>query len=396
MASTDQAIEDAIHNTVASIWDKKGARDSLTVNGVRKAVEETLSLGSGFLTGDEWNRKSRNIIKELVEKLSKEDSESDEEPEEPATKSNGKNKRKTNADSRPSNKRAKKAKATAKSPKAPRKIASSEDESEAELSIAELSDNAEASDKNTTTPNAIHNSGNGMSGDESDLSSVIDEPPTRKRTSVAKAKSKPEPKPKPAPRKLPSPQSADQQEVKKLQQQLGKCGVRKIWGVELKAYGDDDRAKIQHLKNLLRDCGMTGRFSDARAKEIKEQRELMADLHDVQAMDQTWGASEAATGRTTRASRRAAPKSLKIHNQVIEGLSDESEGDDENGDSGEDEGMEKEKPKKKRAVSKKPESDDDDDDDDNDDYDDDDKISSDAISDGDESDEASNMSDDSE
>ncbi|KAL2884681.1 putative transcriptional regulator protein [Ceratocystis lukuohia] len=395
MSPTDQAIEDAIHNTVTSIWDKKGARDSLTVNGVRKAVEETLSLGSGFLTGDEWNRKSRNIIKELVEKLSQEDSESDEEPEEPeepATKSNGKNKRKANADSQPSNKRTKQAKATTKSSKAPRKVASSEDESEAEISVAELSDKAEASDKNTTTPSAIHNSGNGESGDESDVSSVIDEPPTRKRTSVAKAKSKPEPKPKSAPRKLSSPQSADQQEVKKLQQQLGKCGVRKIWGVELQAYGDDDRAKIQHLKNMLRDCGMTGRFSDARAKEIKEQRELMADLHDVQAMDQTWGASEAGNGRTTRASRRAAPKSLKIQKQVIEGLSDESEGDDENGDSGEDEGMEEEKPKKKRAISKKPESDDDDD---NDDYDDD-RISSDAISDGDESDEASDISDDSE
>ncbi|KKF92473.1 hypothetical protein CFO_g5178 [Ceratocystis platani] len=395
MSPTDQAIEDAIHNTVTSIWDKKGARDSLTVNGVRKAVEETLSLGSGFLTGDEWNRKSRNIIKELVEKLSQEDSESDEEPEEPeepATKSNGKNKRKANADSQPSNKRTKQAKATTKSSKAPRKVASSEDESEAEISVAELSDKAEASDKNTTTPSAIRNSGNGESGDESDVSSVIDEPPTRKRTSVAKAKSKPEPKPKSAPRKLSSPQSADQQEVKKFQQQLGKCGVRKIWGVELKAYGDDDRAKIQHLKNMLRDCGMTGRFSDARAKEIKEQRELMADLHDVQAMDQTWGASEAGNGRTTRASRRAAPKSLKIQKQVIEGLSDESEGDDENGDSGEDEGMEEEKPKKKRAISKKPESDDDDD---NDDYDDD-RISSDAISDGDESDEASDISDDSE
>jgi hypothetical protein len=48
---------------------------------------------------------------------------------------------------------------------------------------------------------------------------------------------------------------------------------------------------------MLRDVGMDGRFSEQKAREIKERRELMADLEAVTEMNDMWGAS---TGRPKR------------------------------------------------------------------------------------------------
>ncbi len=50
---------------------------------------------------------------------------------------------------------------------------------------------------------------------------------------------------------------------------------------------------------------MDGRFSEAKAREIKERRELEADLEAVKEMDKNWGVSGG------RASRSRAAKSLK-------------------------------------------------------------------------------------
>ncbi|KAL5594309.1 hypothetical protein BROUX41_001251 [Berkeleyomyces rouxiae] len=385
MTPTDETIEAELGAAVKDLWKRN--RDEITVNGVREAVENKLGLDSGFLKSPEWNRKSRDLVKTLVEKLSDEESEVGENPEEseeePSKKPSKNNKRKASTDSEPDRKRTKKT--TTKTSKSGG--SSSESGSEADLSVPELSDTASGNEDAKSNAPEEHKTEKDDSGDESDMSSVVDEPPVPKRGS--KAKSKSDPKPKPTRQKPSATQSADQQEIKKLQQQLGKCGVRKIWGVELKSCGGDDKAKIRHLKDMLRDCGMTGRFSDARAKEIKEQRELMADLQAVQDMTQTWGASKDGA-RSTRASRRAAPKSLKIEKQVIEGLSDESdeEGGDEEGD--------EEKPKR-RGASKQVNTDDDDDgddDDDNEDYGDD--SGSDAVSSAEESDEPDAMSDESE
>ncbi|KAF2965723.1 hypothetical protein GQX73_g7847 [Xylaria multiplex] len=117
------------------------------------------------------------------------------------------------------------------------------------------------------------------------------------------AKEAPKPK-QPASKEL----TGDELEIKKLQGQLVKCGVRKIWGIELKKYGSDGKAKIRHLRGMLRDVGMDGRFSEAKAREIKERRELMGELEAVNEMNELWGLE----GRSGRASRsKAVRKSLK-------------------------------------------------------------------------------------
>ncbi|EFX03378.1 hypothetical protein CMQ_5428 [Grosmannia clavigera kw1407] len=115
--------------------------------------------------------------------------------------------------------------------------------------------------------------------------------------------------------------SPDEVEVKKLQSQLAKCGVRKIWGIELKRFGDDAKAKIRQLKSMLHDLGMDGRFSEAKAREIKERRELMADLEEVQEMNRNWGVN--GSGRASRSRMVKTPK---------EESSDEAEEREEGGE----------------------------------------------------------------
>ncbi|OHF01230.1 transcriptional regulator [Colletotrichum orchidophilum] len=161
----------------------------------------------------------------------------------------------------------------------------------------------------------------------SELSDVIDEPPKPKRKkkeagvgSKTKAKAT---KQKKAPA---APESPDDAEIKKLQSHLVKCGIRKIWGFELKQYGDDTKAKMRHLRGMLKDIGMDGRFSEAKAKEIKERRELEADLEAVQEMNASWGAE----GRSSRSKARGQPPPKKAMKD------DDSEDENDKEDDGDD------------------------------------------------------------
>jgi hypothetical protein len=181
--------------------------------------------------------------------------------------------------------------------------------------------------------------------DESSESEVFDEPPKRKRKSKEPATKKSagkSSKPKTSASKSTADVSPDDAEIKKLQSQLVKCGVRKIWAFELKQYGDDSRAKIRHLKGMLKDIGMDGRFSESKAREIKERRELLADLEEVQEMSKNWGSGD---GRNSR-SRAARPKKLVVDDDDDDDEEDSAPKDDSDGDEDEDEG-----PRNPRAAA---------------------------------------------
>lgn len=124
------------------------------------------------------------------------------------------------------------------------------------------------------------------------MSSVLDEEPKkkakrRKSTSVGPGKAEPGKKAK----KEDKPADPDQDEIKRLQGWLVKCGIRKMWFKELAPY-ETPKAKIKHLKQMLSDAGMTGRPSQEKANNIREARELKADLEAVQEGAQMWGKHE--------------------------------------------------------------------------------------------------------
>ncbi|KAH7029006.1 uncharacterized protein B0I36DRAFT_324843 [Microdochium trichocladiopsis] len=410
-------LERDLKTVVRELW--KAGGDNLTVNGVRKRVEEMHDLDEGFFNGPDWKDRSKTIIKGLVDKLDNgEDSGAEEEgrpaaslPARAKPKASNGIKRSSPIEDRPAAKRQKKAPTAkpAKKRKPAKKAASEselseEEESEPESDLSEMSedeepkprkrggkrtaasdseselsdlgsseedekpkrktakpktsakpkpkrkaiesesevdDNEKSVDEGDTkkekddvsspkTKEAAQPEPESKTGDiidsDSELSSVIDDPPLKKRGKAAAPKDKT----KASAAKPTKELSADEEEVKKLQGQLVKCGIRKIWGIELKKYGDDAKAKIRHLRGMLADAGMTGRFSEARAKEIKEQRELMADLEAVTDMNALWGDS-ATGGRASRS--RANRKSLK---EASDDDDDDNDDDNEAGDDGDD------------------------------------------------------------
>jgi hypothetical protein len=125
---------------------------------------------------------------------------------------------------------------------------------------------------------------------ESDKSVVIDEgpkPKRRKRKSSEPAEGGPK-KSKASKSKADMELDPEEAEIKRLQGWLIKCGIRKMWWKELKPY-ESSKAKIKHLKGMLSDTGMTGRYSIEKATQIKEARELAADIEAVKEGAQRWG-----------------------------------------------------------------------------------------------------------
>lgn len=133
---------------------------------------------------------------------------------------------------------------------------------------------------------------------ESEMSVVLDEAPPKKQrkkstSTDSKAKAKPKAKPKTtkAAAKATKDETPDEAEIKRLQGWLLKCGIRKQWSRILAQY-DAPKAKIKHLKEMLKDAGMDGRYSEQKANAIKERRELEADLEAVQQGNKQWGNEE--------------------------------------------------------------------------------------------------------
>ncbi|OAA56057.1 hypothetical protein ISF_07655 [Cordyceps fumosorosea ARSEF 2679] len=163
--------------------------------------------------------------------------------------------------------------------------------------------------------------------EEDEYSDVIDEPPARKRRKTTKK----EPGKKAPKASKPSKSAAEasdplEAEVKKLQGQLKKCGVRKLWHHELKDC-DDARDKIRHLKKMLADVGMEGRFSEAKAREIKETRELLADAEAAQEMNRLWGSDKG--GRASRNKSRGVKVAESDSSDAKAGSSHHNSDDDD-------------------------------------------------------------------
>ncbi|KAF7916745.1 hypothetical protein BELL_1274g00020 [Botrytis elliptica] len=165
----------------------------------------------------------------------------------------------------------------------------------------------------------------GNESDSSAMSVVLDGPLTTKSrakksksTSSKPSKTTKTAKPKAAKAKTTAELTPNEQLIKTLQSQLVKCGIRKIWAFELKKY-ETENEKIKHLKNMLTEIGMTGRFSEGRAREIKEMRELQADLEAVKEGEKAWG-----MGRSSRRSGSGVKEDKKKSE-----ISDDDDDDDD-------------------------------------------------------------------
>lgn len=125
---------------------------------------------------------------------------------------------------------------------------------------------------------------------ESDMSVLLDDEPKakKKKRKSSEPAEKSGKKTKAAKPKAEVDADPDVEEIKRLQGWLVKCGIRKLWGKELKPY-ESSKAKIKHLKDMLSDAGMSGRYSTEKATQIKEARELAADIEAVKEGAERWG-----------------------------------------------------------------------------------------------------------
>jgi hypothetical protein len=169
-----------------------------------------------------------------------------------------------------------------------------------------MKDVSDASDVPDDTSDAAKETRNTKDDSESEMSVVLDEEPQpkapRKRQKSAAGTAT---KTKKAPKAKDEDTSPDQAEIKRLQGWLVKCGIRKLWGKELAPY-DTPKAKIKHLKKMLEDAGMTGRPSQEKANQIREERELKADLEQIQEGAKQWGAKSDEEDEDAKPRRRLA------------------------------------------------------------------------------------------
>lgn len=151
-----------------------------------------------------------------------------------------------------------------------------------------VSDTSDVSDDDS---NAAKLPTEGIEMSDSEMSVVLDEEPKSKAPRKRQKSAAGAPtKTKKASKAKDEDISPDQAEIKRLQGWLIKCGIRKLWGKELAPY-DTPKAKIKHLKGMLEDAGMTGRPSQEKANQIREERELKADLEMIQQGAKQWGAN---------------------------------------------------------------------------------------------------------
>ncbi|KJZ77605.1 hypothetical protein HIM_02782 [Hirsutella minnesotensis 3608] len=388
MAPSTEELEAALIDASCQVY--KDDPDAISVNKVRQHAENKLDLEDGFFSEGDWKHKSKALIKEYVDKLldgwtpdaakeqkkpkngtkrpspeakspepkrrkrppqppklakkqvdddSSELSELGESPEPKGPAGRPKSKQAESDDGSLSSSPAPKRKRKSESKSKPRggsksttkrqDPADSDENHESNNPLSHSKDEQKQSDLNADEETAKPIPNSPAVDEEEEYSDVIDEQPPAKRKKKERKESTSK-QSKSTAKKAPtaSNDDPDQAEIKKLQSHLVKCGIRKLWHNELKKYGDDARAKIRHLKKMLADVGMDGRFSEAKAREIKESRELMAEMEAAQEMNRLWGKSSG--GRASR----TKSKSTKL--EESEG-SDANEKDDVKGDDEDDE-----------------------------------------------------------
>ncbi|TPR10076.1 Phosphotransferase enzyme family protein [Aspergillus niger] len=264
----DDALEQALRDAVTKVY-KSGKMEELTVKRVRLAAEKALELEEGFYkTQGDWKTRSEQIIKDQVEEEEKATQEPVSDDQEDAASS-------ASEDAKPAKR------TRPEKPSASRKR---------QKKSASVSDGGDAA--------------NGSPDEEED-----------KVEKLPKKQTKAAPKKQPSPKasedyvhdsdeeEVEKPKNAEETpkddseselsaEIKRLQGWLLKCGIRKMWARELAPY-DTPKAKINHLKGMLKDAGMEGRYSVEKANRIREERELKADLEMVQEGAKRWGKESA-------------------------------------------------------------------------------------------------------
>ncbi|KAL8804504.1 MAG: hypothetical protein Q9182_002511 [Xanthomendoza sp. 2 TL-2023] len=297
-AVSDAEIETALRNAVENRY--RSNPEQLTIKTVRTDVEQQLGLHHGYFKSDAaWNTRSKEVIQAQVDVQEAQSQPPSSQPTRPSPRKqliqSSKSSKVSNAQKRSSaggdgpQKRQKTNDSTRGNPINRVNIQPEEKgkrlDSASSSPLSEL-DGEEAKDEA---------SGAGVNlASESEMSVLLDEDPKPKKRVRKLSSEKPKTKKKESSKLTKASQQSsdpDAEEIKRLQGWLVKCGIRKMWHKELAAH-DTSKAKIRHLKDMLTEAGMTGQYSQEKATQIRDARELQADLDAVQAGNKKWGKAE--------------------------------------------------------------------------------------------------------
>ncbi|KAL8907853.1 MAG: hypothetical protein Q9207_001177 [Kuettlingeria erythrocarpa] len=298
-ATSDARLESALREAVEKTF--RTDPEQLTLKRLRSKVEQDLGLEEGFFKSNTtWNTRSKEVAQELNQPPS-----SQPAPASSPAKEHGQPKKglkAVNTKKRPPRSEEGPAKRRKNGlpeehisdagEDAPPRQDADETGIPQPVSSSSLSD-VDEKDVKRPESEAVKTAivGPGQAS-ESEMSVVIDEEPKPKKkragnASAEKSSSKKKEGSKPS-KAQQQPADPDSEEIKRLQGWLVKCGIRKMWFRELAPY-DTTKAKIRHLKDMLSEAGMTGRYSQEKATQIREERELKADIEAVQAGAKQWG-----------------------------------------------------------------------------------------------------------
>ncbi|KZF21876.1 hypothetical protein L228DRAFT_283999 [Xylona heveae TC161] len=333
-------LEKGLRDVVRAVFTASTFQpEELTVRRMRAAAEDALSLPANFFKKhDEWNQRSKEIIQSEAEAQHARREEettaavgaSANSKQDTSTKSaksavkktstSSRGTKRASPDSKPAARKRQKKQPTRESEieeeqpvsekeseedEAPKKPQSKTGrakrrsvESDSEVSGSDVEESNKVATKNTSSKSTENSTDEKLSPppeSESELSELIDEGPVRKKgkkqiASSATAGKKGGKNKSAKLSKDTSDLDPQDAEIKRLQSWLLKCGIRKMWYRELAPY-DTKNAKIAHLRDMLKEAGMEGRFSAEKAKQIKEERELKAELEAVQEGAKQWGHS---------------------------------------------------------------------------------------------------------
>ncbi|KAL2057646.1 hypothetical protein ABVK25_002030 [Lepraria finkii] len=281
----DATLEQALRVAVRQVYKSKNLVN-LTVKRIRKSVEEDLDLQDDFFKNDPaWKEKSKTVIQSEVDAHTEANASSQQTPSSPPTKKQSRPTPPPKAQKQHPKLQGKNRASTEDGgPKKRRKKVASDDEGAASDKAgsrskkpiprakkrspsSSMSPPPKEEEEREEAPSGLNGTSedNGTNGEhsKSEMSEVFDEPPKVKGRGRKSGSAKPSTKkPVVSKAKKPSEQPADPdaEEIKRLQGWLVKCGIRKVWGKELAPY-DTPKAKIRHLKEMLTEAGMTGRYS---------------------------------------------------------------------------------------------------------------------------------------
>ncbi|KAL8820682.1 MAG: hypothetical protein Q9223_001138 [Gallowayella weberi] len=291
-AVSDAEIEIALRNAVEKRY--RSSPEQLTIKTVRTDVEQQLGLHHGFFKSDAaWNTRSKEDVQEAQNQPPSSQPTKPSPPKQliQASKSSKvpKAQKRSSAGGDGPQKRQKTKDSTRGKPidrvnlqseEKVERLGSARSSPLSESEREEARDDADGAGVNLAS--------------ESEMSVLLDEDPKPKKRVRKLSSENPKKKKKESSKLTKAPQQSsdpDAEEIKRLQGWLVKCGIRKMWHKELAGH-DTSKAKIRHLKDMLTEAGMTGRYSQEKATQIRDARELQADLDAVQAGNKQWGKAE--------------------------------------------------------------------------------------------------------